>query len=82
MHRLARPDHARRPPSRGSDRGGGEEADAEGSLGVRREDLPLAVGAGCALLAEHPLTASSWEEDCAKLLMDRPEVQRGVGHMR
>eukprot|EP00969_Alexandrium_andersonii_P315295 13929658-Alexandrium_andersonii.AAC.1 len=36
---------------------------------------------GARFLHEHPMTAGSWGEDCAKRLMAQPEVQCGVGHM-
>eukprot|EP00969_Alexandrium_andersonii_P176145 7788451-Alexandrium_andersonii.AAC.1 len=39
-------------------------------------------GRGARFLRERPVTASSWDEDCAKRLMARPDVQRGVWHMR
>eukprot|EP00969_Alexandrium_andersonii_P195313 8629149-Alexandrium_andersonii.AAC.1 len=35
---------------------------------------------GAHFLHEHPMTASSWDEDCVKHLKAWPEVQRGVGH--
>eukprot|EP00969_Alexandrium_andersonii_P061165 2696144-Alexandrium_andersonii.AAC.1 len=35
---------------------------------------------GARFLHEHPTTAGSWDEDCVKHLMARPEVQCGVGH--
>eukprot|EP00969_Alexandrium_andersonii_P066519 2932297-Alexandrium_andersonii.AAC.1 len=27
------------------------------------------------------MTAGSWDEDCAKRLLERPEAQCGIGHM-
>eukprot|EP00969_Alexandrium_andersonii_P327693 14480746-Alexandrium_andersonii.AAC.1 len=37
---------------------------------------------GGRFLHERPMAASSWDEDCIKRLMARPEVQCGVGHTR
>eukprot|EP00969_Alexandrium_andersonii_P089874 3968611-Alexandrium_andersonii.AAC.1 len=36
---------------------------------------------GARFLHEHPMTVGSWNEDCAKHLVARPEVQCGVGHV-
>eukprot|EP00969_Alexandrium_andersonii_P085326 3762499-Alexandrium_andersonii.AAC.1 len=34
---------------------------------------------GARFLHERPMAAGSWDEDCVKRLMARPEVQCGVG---
>eukprot|EP00969_Alexandrium_andersonii_P100374 4427932-Alexandrium_andersonii.AAC.1 len=39
------------------------------------------LGRGARFLHGHPMTTGSWDEDCVKRLMERPEVQRGAGHM-
>eukprot|EP00969_Alexandrium_andersonii_P339073 14987581-Alexandrium_andersonii.AAC.1 len=36
---------------------------------------------GARFLHEHPVSATSWDEECIKGLMARPEVQCGIGHM-
>eukprot|EP00969_Alexandrium_andersonii_P371385 15479390-Alexandrium_andersonii.AAC.1 len=48
---MVRPEHVRQPPSRGPGSGGRREEEGQGALGVRGRGLPLAAGAGRALLA-------------------------------
>eukprot|EP00969_Alexandrium_andersonii_P344995 15249879-Alexandrium_andersonii.AAC.3 len=36
---------------------------------------------GVHFLHEHPVSANSWNEQCTKDLMARPEVERVIGHM-